>query len=66
VWVAAVLGIACGVPEFAVGLVGTAFAFAVFVLGRPIERGVMKLLHKEAEENIENKKNQKIIDTQNK
>lgn len=50
IWVAAVLGIACGVPESAVALVGTALVIAIFLLGKPIERTVARVLRREPDQ----------------
>jgi putative Mg2+ transporter-C (MgtC) family protein len=44
IWAASILGIACGAAEFVVTAVGIVMAMAVLTFGRPIERGMARLL----------------------
>lgn len=48
IWVAAILGIACGVGQFVLVAIGVVLAIALLLLGRPIEQGVAHWLHRDA------------------
>jgi len=47
VWGCAILGITCGVADFAIAGFGTAFAMAILLFGRPLERFVARLTNDE-------------------
>lgn len=44
VWVAAILGIACGAGSYLLCVLGLGFSMAILLLGRPIERGAERML----------------------
>ena len=50
VWMAAALGISCGLARWPLVLIGLAFVFVVLVLAKPVERMVIRLLPRPTDE----------------
>lgn len=47
IWVCAVIGMACGTNRIIIATFATLMTLAVLIFGRPVERGIARLVHDE-------------------
>ena len=53
IWTSAIVGIACGLGDFNICIAAVVLALLLLMVGRPVERGVARLLRSEAAEREE-------------